>query len=85
MTGGQGCIYSVYCVYLLSFLCSKNQIIFLKSQKKMNPSGTSLKLKILKSTSFLKISSDPRGGESSERTVIPQTDTSRATGAASNG
>ena len=55
MTGGQGCIYSVYCVYLLSFLYSRNQSIFLESQKMMNPSGTSLKLKILKSTSFLKI------------------------------
>ena len=37
---------SMDCVYLLSFLCSKNQFIFLKSQKKMNPSGASLKLKL---------------------------------------
>ena len=71
MTGGQGCIYSVYCVYLLSFLCSRNQFISLKSQDEMllNPAGVSRKLK---SMFLLKISSDPRGGESSERTAKPQ-------------
>jgi hypothetical protein len=68
----------------LSFVVSlfQKSIHFLEIPEEDEPFGGKPEAE---STSFLKISSDPRGGESSERTAIPQTDTSRATGAAFNG
>ena len=71
----------------LSFVVSlfKKSIHFLEIPENDEPSGDKPEAENSEIHIFLENKRYPRGGESSERTVIPQADTSRATGAASNG